>query len=254
MATISTQRVMGFLKSPRTYPRGGLGFGIDAGALSAARPSKASTTNRMFAKGTVGPMRTPTITAVTQKLKADLRVKSAEFKGKEMLEKIKTLALEKCAGNEQKALDFLTGFYDELLEKDASFGDMAGSLAKEFAGGIGKGLAGVTLGLGVAGIAAAAKDISKGTMHTQFTMALERAISTNPILRQAKKEKVINYAETIFKFAPHVATDANLLSSILANAVHGEGIDPQTIKTLTDLESRYTMTASPAAFSPKSYV
>ena len=169
-----------------------------------------------------------------------------------MLEKIKQLALEKCAGDEEKAHAFLEGFYEELLTKKASFN--INDVTKEFAGGIGKGLAGVTLGLSVAGLTGAVKNLSTGRLRNEFTQALAQAIASNPILRQAKKEKVIGYAETVFKFAPNVAADANLLSSILANAIHGEGIDPITVKTLTDLESRYTMTANATPFSPKTYV
>jgi hypothetical protein len=254
MPTISAQKVRGFLGSPRTYPRSGLGFGLGGGAISAAKPNMPNTTNRISVKGTTGKLRPVSHETAIQKVKADFQTKSADFKGTGMLEKIKQLALEKCAGDEEKALEFLEGFYEELLTKSAAFGFNVSDLAGEFTKGIGKGLAGVTLGLGVSGLATAAKSIANSKMHNQFVEALRRAISMNPILRQAKQEKVMNYAETIFKFAPHVATDANLLSSILANAVHGEGIDPQTIRTLTELESRYAQTSSASSFSPKAYV
>lgn len=267
MATISSQKVQGFLKSPRTYPRGGLGFGIDAGAISVTKPSAPITANRMNAEGTLGPIKAANSEQVTKQLKANFQTKAAEFKGKGMLEKIKQLALEKCAGDEQKAYEFLEGFYDEVLSKQAalnlSFPGFGGDRkhlnpAEEAMNGFGKavgeGLAGITMGLSMGGISSAMKLIRGDIMHTQFMEALNKAIASNPILRQAKRDKVVNYAMTIFKFAPHVATDANLLSSILANAIHGEGVDPQTIKTLTELESRYTTTTSTPAFSPKAYV
>jgi hypothetical protein len=181
--------------------------------------------------------------------------------GTGMLEKIKQLALEKCAGDERLAAEFLEGFYDEILTKQAAAAfdlhkpiDIGNAVVKNFSEGLGKGLAGLTLGLGVSAVASAAKNVVTNNLHTEFMEALRQAVASNPILRQANKQKVVNYAQTIFKFAPHVATDANLLSSILANAVHGEGVDPQTIKTLTDLESRYTMTTSATSFSPKTYV
>jgi hypothetical protein len=56
----------------------------------------------------------------------------------------------------------------------------------------------------------------------------------------ADRGRVKGYADTVFRFAPNVASDVNLLTSILANAVHGESIDPMTIKTLTELENRFT--------------
>lgn len=255
MATMTSQKVRGFLASPRTYPQGGLGFGIGAGGAAAGDPNGPHSTNKIPAGKTPSKIGVVSSNKTAETTKANFQTKAAELKGKGMLDKIKELALEKCAGDEGMAQEFLEGFYEELLSKQAAFGmDIASGLAKDFAGGIGKGLAGVTLGLGVTGLASAVKSISNDKLHGEFSQALMEAIASNPILRQAKKEKVVNYAQTIFKFAPHVATDANLLSSILANAIHGEGVDPQTIKTLTDLEARYTMTNSSTAFSPKAYV
>lgn len=259
--TLTSQKVQGFLTSPHTYPKGGLGFGVDAGAASAARGDGPRTTNKMFAQGTTAPIRAASGEQVTNQLRAAVQTKSAECMetktGTGMLEKIKQLALEKCAGDERLAAEFLEGFYDEILTKQAfdfHAADIGKTVGKNFSEGLGKGLAGLTLGLGVTAVASAAKNMVTNNLHTEFMEALRQAVASNPILRQANKQKVVNYAQTIFKFAPHVATDANLLSSILANAVHGEGVDPQTIKTLTDLESRYTMTTSATSFSPKTYV
>lgn len=274
--TLTSQKVQGFLSSPHTYPKGGLGFGVDAGAVSAARGDGPRTANKMFAQGTTAPMRAASGQEVTNQLRAAAQIKSAECTetktGTGMLEKIKQLALEKCAGDEKLAAEFLEGFYDEILTKQAAFGIPSGDALKGAAGavgkgllglgenafksygeGLGKGLAGVTLGLGVTGLVSSVKSIQNDHLHTEFVAALRQAVSSNPIVRNANKQKVISYAETIFKFAPHVATDANLLSAILANAVHGEGIDPMTIKNLTDLESRYTTTMSATSFSPKAY-
>lgn len=253
MNSISAQKTRGFLSSPRTYPKGGLGLGVGAGAISVTTPKDTVGKNRLNAKGTLAPVKPVTSQPVLKNMKTDFHMKAAELKGKSMLEKIKQLAMEKCAGDEQKAQEFLEGFYEELLTKQAA-GFEVGHLIKEFSGGIGKGLAGVTLGLGVAGLTSAAKSISSDRMRTEFTQALAKAITSNPIIRQAKKEKVISYAETIFKFAPHVACDSNILSSVLAHVVQGEGVDTQIIKMLTDLEARYTMTATSTTFTPKSYV
>lgn len=255
MPTITSSKVRGFLASPRIYPRGGLGFGQGAGAISASKATGPHTTNHLPSGRTPEKITPVSVNKAREKVTANFNIKTAEDKGMKMFDKIKEVAMIKCAGDEQKAEEFLQAFYETLLEKEAGFADgLTSTLVRDFAGGISKGLAGVTLGLGVSALTSAIKSTATSQLHNQFTTALSSAIATNPVLRQAKKEKVVNYAETIFKFAPHVATDANLLSSILANAVHGEGIDPQTIKTLTDLESRYAEVRSPSSFSPKAYV
>lgn len=156
-----------------------------------------------------------------------------------MLDKIRQLAMEKLAT--QVEVDaFMEGF-----EKAAAMGQyfnnpdayraMAGAVIKT----------GVTLGAGLLG-AAIVKGVSSGStavsnysLRNRFDMSLAQVMANNKIIKGARPEKAKAYAETIFSFAPYVAADPNLLSSILANAVLGEGIDPQTIKTLVDLEGRY---------------
>lgn len=262
-----TRKVRSFLANPHTYPKGGLPFGENAGGIAAGAPSKAATTNKT-PMGNVGAnMGSPKLLNTAQQLSANFTVKSANLteqpslnmdnkQNDGMLGKIRQLALEKCAGDEKLAESFLEGFYDEIMTKQAApgFGPVE-SLSKGFMENVGRGMAGLTMGIGVTSIASAVKGIKNDQLHNEFVNALKTAISTNPILRQAKKEKVVNYAETIFKFAPNVATDPNLLSSVLANAVHGEGVDPLTLKSLSELESRYKDNMSfGSSFSPKSYV
>ncbi len=91
----------------------------------------------------------------------------------------------------------------------------------------------------VKGVSSASDFASNSALKSKFNTAFEQVSSTNRVVKGADKTKARAYAETIFKFAPHVAADPNLLSSVLANAVLGEGIDQMTIKSLTDLEGRY---------------
>lgn len=165
--------------------------------------------------------------------------------------------MEKFAGDTNAVKEFVEGFAKaaSFLSASRGSGTNTKSMGDEVVLGmgeaIGKGMGSLGLALGATAIGTlygAAKDMN---LHNLFLKALERAVNSNTILKEASKERVIQYAETIFKFAPNVATDANLLSSILANAVHGEGIDPMTIKTLTELESKYKDNRS---FSPKTYV
>lgn len=157
-----------------------------------------------------------------------------------MLDKIRELAMEKFASVEEVDA-FMAGF-----EKSALFhGNFGGVLMKglnniELAKPLG------ALAVGLAG-AAIIKSVSSGTaiaseykLRGRFDMALAQVMSGNKIVRGARPEKVKDYAETIFRFAPHVASDPNLLASTLANVVQGEGIDANTVKMLVELEGRYT--------------
>lgn len=158
---------------------------------------------------------------------------------------IKSLARQHCGDNVNEQNAFAAGFIKQAFSTEF-FNKGVGET-------LGKGLSATFVGLGLAGLGKAVKNIELGSLHNQFLEALEHSVATNPVLKQADRERVVNYAETVFKFAPHVATDANLLSSILANAVHGDGIDPMTIRTLADLDGRYVDNYS-ASFSPKTYV
>jgi hypothetical protein len=170
------------------------------------------------------------------------------------------MGLEKFAGDQQKAVEFTEGFCKEAgiwdsvkdafsttTQKDATKNGFLPSMME----GMGKGLGGAAIAGGVGLIGMAANSISNGNLHNKFMTALQQAISTNSFLRSANKEKVISYATTIFKFAPHVATDVNILTSLLANSVQGDGVDPLTVKTLVDLEARYKDSNS---VNPKSFI
>ena len=110
-----------------------------------------------------------------------------------------------------------------------------GSLGKAIGGGIGS-LAVNGVLQGVAGLVSSAQNAA---LYRKFTESLKTVMESNRIIRNADRNKVLSYADTIYKFAPHVASDVNLLSQILANAIHGEGVDPSTIESITRLEERY---------------
>lgn len=187
-----------------------------------------------------------------------------------MLEKVKQYAMVKYAGDEALVKEFVEGFIKqadfsnqrrygldgslESITETISGKGLSGVFQEGVTGAIGKGLGGLAVGLGIHGLNQAFAGAERSSMHTHFLSALARAIESNRILREAERSRVEQYADTVFKFAPHVASDPNLLSSILANAIHGEGIDPMTVKTLSDLESRFIENRGAGSFSPKTYV
>ena len=171
---------------------------------------------------------------------------------KQQITEVYNLGLEKYAGDEQKAKEFTVGFMKEAMDpsKVMSFGQAAGTAIGQ---GFGAGAAAVVLGLGIHGMSSTFNQMGLSGLREKFQAALSKAVATNTVLMDADRTKVNSYAETIFKFAPHVSADPNLLASILANAVHGEGLDPMTIRTLADLEGRIQESRKNALFSPKAY-
>lgn len=125
---------------------------------------------------------------------------------------------------------------------------MAGSLGNSVANAVGGGLGSLAVNSLVSGVAGIVSSARSAVLYRQFTDALKLVMESNRLIRNADRNKVVSYADTIYKFAPHVASDANLLSQLLANAIHGEGVDPSTIETITRLEERYS---KDTGFKPK---
>lgn len=162
-----------------------------------------------------------------------------------MIEFLNKIAEERFSTQEERDA-FLEGFHKEAsLGLAGGAGNLAGYVSSALQNpNIGRPLGALAVGLlgvGLAkGITSTSSGVSTLVLRTKFSTALSQVMSSNKIVRNADPEKVKSYAETIFKFAPHVAADANLLAFTLANIVQGEsGIDMATIKSLTDLEGRY---------------
>lgn len=175
----------------------------------------------------------------------------------------------KFAGDEAAVAEFVEGFKKEANFVDGMLGAAVGQPTPDPKKGLGrpadtlqhtilKGM-GTSFGAGIGGMLVTSAITGAGTLynsvhnkalHSKFLQALYRAVESNTILKQAPREKVSQYAETIFRFAPNISTDSNILSSVLANAIHGEGIYPDTIKMLTDIEAKYM---DNSGFNPKTY-
>ena len=175
-----------------------------------------------------------------------------------MLDKVKEYALVKFAGDEKAQAEFVEGFekeasnfgFQELLGKERKKDSIADRMGLSVSEAMGKGIGGIAVSLGTMGVGSAYKHVVNLATHSKFLQALEFAVRHNRNLQNEDRAKILQYAETIFKFAPNVSTDPNILTSTLVNAVLGDGMDIQTIKTLTELEAKYT---DNNAFSVKEY-
>lgn len=184
-----------------------------------------------------------------------------------MLEKIKELGLEKFAGNEELADQFVAGFVAHvMIEKEAQEvselqkeaagpqrggQDITADYLKGMATEAGKSSAGFVGNMAVSGLIGGYRLVADQFRYQRFLKALHQAIANSHVLREHDSKKVMKYADTIYRFAPLVAVDPNLLQSVLTNAVLGDGIDLMTIKSLTDLQGRYRENG---AMNPKALV
>lgn len=162
-------------------------------------------------------------------------------------EQIYNIGLEKFAGDETKAKEFTVGFLKEAFFNPADF---AAGATKA----LGAGAAAAAVGLGIHGLSSTMSAVSNSNLKQKFETVLSQIINEAPLLKNADPVRVRSYGETVFKFAPHVAADPNLLKTILSGAIHGDGIDPMTIRTLADLETRYLDSRKASLFTPKGYV
>lgn len=168
------------------------------------------------------------------------------------IQEIYNIGLNTFNGDADAARDFTAGFL-----KEAAFGvssQTAMQLVRD--GGlksVGMGVGALALGLGIHGISSAMNAAGTANLRSHFETALSQVTKTNTIVADAESSKVRSYAETIFKFAPHVAADVHLLNTLLVSAVHGEGIDPTIIKNVVDLEAKITESRKNSLFTPKAY-
>lgn len=110
---------------------------------------------------------------------------------------------------------------------------------KGFGEGAGRGLAMAGLSAAALGAYAGAKAINRSMQHSKFLSAVKQAIASSEVLAHEPPSKVLSYGETIFKFAPTVASDVHLLTTMLEAAVRSGGLDYSLIKTITEIEGRH---------------
>jgi hypothetical protein len=135
----------------------------------------------------------------------------------------------------------------KLMEKDSSAMSFLGNVGEQALGTL---AVGALTALGMAGANKATKAFRRTVQKTDVVNVLGRAIERSTLLKneyQKDPEKVLSFATTIFNYAPTVASDPNLLSSVLSNALHGDSIDPMTIRTLMEMEKSYFDVADKAS-------
>jgi len=158
-----------------------------------------------------------------------------------MLEQLIKTAQAQC-GDDPEAVDAFVASFVTTLEKQAAQSSTftpSDEILKGMSNTFGKGVSGIGMQLGLMAASAIGSAVSNSTLKTKYLKAMETAIRRSSILQQADKSKVMSFGDTIFKFAPSVATDANVLGMVLANAIHGETLDPMTIQSLQNMERSY---------------
>jgi hypothetical protein len=169
---------------------------------------------------------------------------------KQEIQELYELGLEKFAGDENAAKDFVAGFL-----KEAFFGNVVGEyMGRGLGQAAGGAVAGLGAGLAIHGVSSMMNAASSSNLRAKFDQSFQQAVRSNPLLQDADKAKLASYGDTIFKFAPHISADPNLLSGILAHIIQGEGVDVTILKTLTDLEAKLIESRKNSLFTPKGYL
>lgn len=125
------------------------------------------------------------------------------------------------------------------MDKEASFGaNFISAFGGKEVGKAALGLGAAALGgLGAMAVKKVARGFGASANRSAYETALQHAISSSEVL-QNNPEKAKMMGDSIFRVAPNVASDANLLRNILDNSIYGESIDLQTVKAVTDLEEK----------------
>ena len=75
--------------------------------------------------------------------------------------------------------------------------------------------------------------------YADFQNTLSHVAARNALLSSENEDRIQELGNSIFKFAPTVANDPLVLETVMSNAIHGGGLDPQTVRSLQELEERY---------------
>jgi hypothetical protein len=135
----------------------------------------------------------------------------------------------------KRANEIHAASYQEDIEKSAGFMNMAMPALAPMA-------MAVSVGSGMYGASRLVGGAKNAIQYRKFTGVFDYVVRHNEVLKHQYAEnpkKVRSFAETIFDFAPSVAMDPNLLSTVLANAVMGDSMDPMTINSLAQLQSNH---------------
>lgn len=163
---------------------------------------------------------------------------------KEYHEEAKTALAEELNGIEKEASlgqRFAGGAGNALK----SLGGMGGSMSSRLAAGAGAGaviVGGLLAKDAITGLASMAVNrvgsaFGAASNRAAYDRAFQTAMKDSELL-QNDPQKAKRMADTIFGFAPTVASDANVLANILTNSIHGESMDLQTVRAVTELEEK----------------
>lgn len=131
----------------------------------------------------------------------------------------------------------------EGMDKEASVWGTVANIGKKVGGSMADkagtlAMAGVG-GLGIHNYLKAKRNAETINQFADYQNALATVAGRNERLANENSERLNDLGSSIFKFAPTVASDPNVLETVLDNAVQYGGLDAQTVRSLQELEERY---------------
>lgn len=113
------------------------------------------------------------------------------------------------------------------------------AMAEGFGAAIPRALVPLGVGMGVLAAMKAVSAIGNQIDKNKFDKAFAQVLINVPSLKEYDPVRVQNIAQSIFRLAPHIATDPLLLGQFIDSQVkNAAGIDPQTLRSLIELEDK----------------
>lgn len=147
------------------------------------------------------------------------------------------LAYEQIVDEMMDTLPKNEGEFEKFAAGPGGFGN---ALVEGAGTALGKASIAALAGAGFLGIRHAMQSSEVNSLRPKFEQALHTIMtgsdSASQMIKSYDKNKIKSFAETIFSYGPHVAADTNVLKTLLANALSGDGLDPSTLRSIQELE------------------
>lgn len=142
-----------------------------------------------------------------------------------------------------EGMDKQAGVWDSIGRSFKTVGKNSDGLARDIARGAADKATNIAIaglaGLGLHNYLKSRRNAETIGQFADYQNALATVAGRNERLANENSERLNELGNSIFKFAPTVASDPNVLETVLDNAVQYDGLDPQTVRSLQELEERY---------------
>lgn len=129
------------------------------------------------------------------------------------------------------------------MEKKAFLDSFTDQLAEKFSDKLAEGISNTVTRAAFERAGNALKGMQTNKLPAKNQKFITRLMSIDPVLKSRPPERVLSHYMTMFRTAPSVCLDENVVSSFLKESTSYDAISTVTIKSLVDLEKTMTETS-----------